>query len=86
MTEAIKIRTLKDLFEKVPSEKLGKAMRELTVLMHETHAVNAACAAEGVPPVQFPDEIEWTDDDRGEVTINLSDPAGDIASFTTIVR
>ncbi len=81
MAEKYDISTIKDVFEKVPTERVEPCMRELTALILEVkaHQGSAAQAAKRLDPrasaqVKFPEVVTWVDDGAGMVDVTFREP------------
>lgn len=76
------LSTLKDIFEKVPADKIDCCLKELAVMMKQTHAMNEiiGCAMDASVMekpqnvLTWPDSVTWIDDDKGIVETNIIDP------------
>jgi len=74
------LQTIKDIYEKVPFDKVDECMSELTTLIKQCKSSeeamkNIANAITGNPndvDCQFPDSLEWIDDGMGCVETNVS--------------
>lgn len=78
------IRTIKDIFEKVPADRIKDCCAELGILLTQAkfqlELVEAASEALGVPLAEgafaFPDSIVWIDDGSREITTGMVDNEG----------
>jgi len=68
--DSYEIRSIKDIFDKVPSDKVDECLDGLKVLLHQGHAFRAAHEAVGVE-FFFPETTTWIDDGKGEVVTRL---------------
>ncbi len=74
-----KLRTIKDIFDQVPADRIEECMKELTTLicsskhMAETvRLVMSDTQGKEIPQLYaFPDEIVWKDDGNGLLEANL---------------
>jgi len=80
MSEAYELKTIKDVFDKIPLHKIEECMKEITALMLECKTVEAAMKglahattgyADNADAV-WPETINWIDDDKGEVKADFS--------------
>jgi hypothetical protein len=82
-----KLSTLRDVFEKVPPEKVLLCLREIAEGMEQAHAlrdlvVGSAEELGGNAVVFWPDECEWIDDGKEDKTIAIVDASTDRIEFT----
>lgn len=70
------IGTIKDIFDKIPTDKLSIFMEELTVLIYQTKAWTSG---EG----KFPKIITWNDDGKGEIITNIIHSGNEIMTIKT---
>lgn len=86
------LRTLKDIFELVPADRINDCCKELgqmlTQARYQLQLVEAASAALGeeidmAEAFRFPDSVTWTDDGNGEIETRMVD--GDGAQLLSIV-
>lgn len=78
MTTKYKLTTLRDVYEKVPAEKLALCMREIAEGMEHAKALEALMSAAGESldhsssvSTIWPDECEWIDDGKEDKTIEV---------------
>ena len=72
------LSTIKDIYEKIPYDRIDDLMAELTILIKRAQTVNGllkavskdVCGKEG--DIKFPDTITWNDDGKGTLTIKIS--------------
>lgn len=84
------LTTLKDVFDKVPADRIETCLHELSVAMCEAKALSGAmdCVAKGrlgdgaECTLLWPDTSIWEDDGAGEITLNVVDKAGDNPLFS----
>lgn len=67
MTKSYKLKTIKDIFDKVPIDRISHLFVELRELMMISDIVRSS---EGVE-VSFPEEIIWNDDGKGDVVVEV---------------
>ena len=77
-----KIKTVKDLFDKIPADKIDQCIDELKKLIVQTQFVrdlsSTMAPSMGLKgAIEFPDEVTWVDDSKGEVTMNIHTVFGD---------
>jgi hypothetical protein len=82
-----KLSTLRDVFEKVPPEKVRLCLREVAEGMEQAHALRdlvfgSAEELGGNAAVFWPDECEWIDDGKEDKTIAIVDDSTDRVEFT----
>ena len=73
------LRTIKDIFDKVPADRIKTCMEELATLIIQAKAIDGLfwgiaaeiAGKESVGHTAFPDMIVWNDDDKGKLTLNL---------------
>lgn len=69
-----KLSTIKDIFDKVPSDRVAVLLDELKVIMSNAAFVrdSFALVSGGVDHgIGFPESVTWIDDGKGEVTIQV---------------
>lgn len=78
MTTKYKLTTLRDVYEKVPAEKLALCMREIAEGMEHAKALEALMSAAGESldhsssvSTIWPDECVWIDDGKEDKTIKV---------------
>lgn len=93
MTNHYKLTTLRDVYEKVPADKLALCMREIAEGMEHAKAleqlmdVSASAIQPGASAATiWPDVCEWIDDGKEDKTINVSDATTGEEAFTFEVR
>lgn len=71
MPKKYKLRTIKDVFELIPADKIALCMSEIARGMEYAKRVNALidATAPGSAGI-WPDECEWIDDGEGSITLN----------------
>lgn len=70
------LTTIRDIFEKVPADRIQDCCRELGTLLAQSKALSDLLEAAGnsighsaeVARMKMPDTITWTDDGKGELT------------------
>lgn len=86
------LRTIKDIFELVPSDRINDCCKELgqmlTQARYQLDLVGAAAVALGeeldmAAAFTFPDSVTWADDGKGEIKTRMVD--GDGAQLLSIV-
>lgn len=92
MTKSYEIATIKDVFNKVPADRIRDCLNELGVLLSQAAAmrdlVKAVADATGVEytedqNAQIPDVFNWVDDGKGELSLNIGSRDDD-GEFTTL--
>lgn len=93
MATTHKLSTLRDVYEKVPADKLALCMREIAEAMEHakdlTELLDATVVAlhPGTSAATiWPDVCEWIDDGNGNKTISVTDAATGDVMFTLDVR
>jgi hypothetical protein len=93
MTNHYKLATLRDVYEKVPTDKIALCMREIAEGMKyakELEDLMDVSAKEIQPGASaktiWPDVCEWIDDGEEDKTINVTDAVTGEESFTFEVR
>lgn len=78
------LTTIKDIFDKVPTDRIGACMHELTAMLMQSAAlrdiIKHAAAGEGVhadEAFSFPELLTWTDDGKGNIDLTLSSTEND---------
>ena len=66
--ETYHLVTLKDVFDKVPREKIRACMLELAKGMDYAKMLGDLAGA----PLSWPDSIDWVDDDKGEIAVKVN--------------
>ena len=73
-----KLITIKDIFDLVPTNRIGICMHELTALIIQSAAlrdlIKTAADTEKTTineAFSFPEEVFWTDDDEGNIDLIL---------------
>lgn len=94
MSNVYEISTIKDIFDKIPEDRIDTCMNELKVLIKQARAMNEllSAAAESVAEIdesmriktEFPTILHWIDDGAGEVTMQYQ--CGDEHIFTHNVK
>ena len=76
METKYELTTIKDIFDKIPSDKIEACMKELTEAMIQAAIMrdisNAAVAGMGNVTVEWPVPVTWIDDDKGEVDVTFT--------------
>ena len=93
MSKTYELRTLKDVYEQVPPEKIELCMREIAegmVLARELAELMNATAKvidkDAAPQGIWPEACTWIDDGKEEKTINVIDEATGQQAFSLKVR
>lgn len=93
MANEYKLTTLRDVYEKVPADKLALCMREIAEGMEHAKALQELmnAAADAVTPgapasMIWPDVCTWIDDGKQDKTINVHDAATGQPAFTFEVK
>ena len=89
MATEYKLITLRDVFERIPAEKIELCMSEIAQGMVQARALNEilSATAEALAPraecvLEWPIECTWIDDDKGTVTLHGVTEHGDEPLFT----
>lgn len=76
MSNTYEISTIKDIFDKIPEDKIDVCMNELRVMIKQAHAMdelmNAAfnvVTESAKIKTEFPLVLNWIDDGKGEVSM-----------------
>ena len=84
MPTEYKLTTLRDVYERVPQDKIEICMREIAQGMLQARGVQSilTAAAEAMEPgteakVEWPAECTWIDDDTGTVGVQVVDDVSD---------
>jgi hypothetical protein len=79
METKYQLSTIKDIFDKVPLERIDVCLSELATMIKQTKALNetlkATAGAMGIKvddAIEFPEVCTWIDDGKGEVTLHLT--------------
>ena len=93
MPKSYRLTTLRDVYERVPADKLALCMREIAEGMEHAKALEQLmdASASAIQPgasaaTIWPDVCEWIDDGKEDKTINVTDAATGEAGFTFEVR
>jgi len=69
------LRTLKDVFDKVPSDRIGDCMKEIGIAMIQAKAMlglmNIVAEESETPVFQFPESTAWIDDGKNEIGVSF---------------
>ena len=76
MSNKYKLTTIKDIFDKVPTDRIDDCMSELTALIKESKAISdsintVADIADGEAVSVFPESVTWVDDKKKNIDINV---------------
>ena len=82
-----KLSTIKDIFDKVPADRIDDCMREITAIINKSKKIQKATAKigntmntvgdlYGIEKLMemrtiFPETITWIDDHKGEINITV---------------
>ena len=75
------IRTIKDIFDKIPADRIEECLNELTTAMTSLKAIEQASntIAENLTSepqkkmkIEFPNVVFWNDDDEKEVRLEIN--------------
>lgn len=72
MKNEYELTTIKDIFDKVPADKMAACLDELSEMMRQAKILKDSFGIIGQAFI-FPDSITWIDDSKGEVTLNVVD-------------
>ena len=93
MTTTYELKTLRDVYENVPADKLALCMREIAEGMEQAKALEAlmnASAATLTPGASvatiWPDVCAWIDDGKEDKSIGVTDGATGEVAFTLETR
>lgn len=70
------IRTIADIFDKVPTDRIGVCMDELKLMLQTTAGVRdmlRAVSDDGKAEVKITDELHWIDDGKGDLVTVYTD-------------
>lgn len=95
MNKSYEISTIKDVFNKVPTDRIRDCLNELGVLLSQAAAmrdmIKSVADATGVEYTddqiaQLPDVFTWEDDGKGELSLNIGsrDEHGEFTSLASI--
>jgi len=78
------ITTLKDIFDKVPADRIKACLHELAIAMEQTKAMrdllnaagNAIHEDSGDIDFVWPEKTTWVDDGKGEIDLKFTDSTG----------
>lgn len=70
MTKEYELRTLKDVFDKLPADRIPVCLIEIAHVMSTAKALIETSGQEG--QVHFPDVTVWKDDGKGETGFVLA--------------
>ena len=86
MTNKYELTTIKDIFDKVPADRIETCMAELAELLRQSavlrDGVIAAAKADGndldvSKVLRMPESITWNDDNLGELSLTVSSLDGE---------
>jgi hypothetical protein len=86
------LRTIKDIFDKVPTDRIAVCMEELSALLVTTKGMSELMAegcntlyGTNLPSVihELPDELVWDDDGKGEIIGHIATGAQVLTVKTT---
>lgn len=77
-----RLSTLRDVFDKVPADRISLCLQEIGAGMVQTKELAAIAEGHGAV-VEWPDECEWIDDDSGVITLNVVDDDGNAITIET---
>jgi hypothetical protein len=93
MSKTYELTTIRDIYEKVPLDRIKDCCLELGEVLTQSRALTDA--AKGVadlmgvdPAIQFPDPLVWVDDGEGHIqtTISSLEEGGPAVSVTSSVK
>lgn len=73
------LTTIRDIFEKVPTDRIQDCCRELGTMLAQSKALSDLLEAAGesldqpaeLVRLKMPDTVTWTDDGKGELTTTV---------------
>lgn len=71
------LKSFEDVFNKVPAERIEVCMKEITALITQAKATRTLANSLGLE-IEFPEILTWTDDDKGEVCLEITDDSGEL--------
>lgn len=84
MSEQYELTTIRDIFDKVPADRIKDCCEELGILLAQT---KATASLAGYPTecvaIDFP--IVWTDDGKGELRMELENDDGEGLTIETTI-
>lgn len=78
------LTTLKDIYDKVPADRIGVLLRELGIAMHRAKTITellgvtaSSIAGSKVEyTIEWPDVFTWVDDGEGTINVKVIDEDG----------
>lgn len=82
-----KLTTIKDIFDKIPMDKIELCLDELKIALLQARVIKAAADTIG-ERFEYPGEITWVDDEKGEITSNFVniETQDKVGSFTVAIK
>lgn len=74
METKYELKTLKDVFDKVPADRISDCLNELAISMIQAKAMQGImdCVSENKMPVfEWPESVEWIDDGKHEIGLSF---------------
>lgn len=79
MANEYKLRTIKDIWDKVPADRIQDCLTELGIMMATNKGIaetmKEISKASNLPQIgwDFPEEITWTDDGKGHLETHFGE-------------
>lgn len=90
MSDTYELRTIHDIFDKVPSDRIQDCCRELGTLLAQTKALSELLEAtaesmeiSGDLDFKLPEFFTWTDDGKGEIDTVVCSDDGELMRLAT---
>jgi len=81
--------TFQELFDRVPANRMEDCMKELAAFFADAKGIaetainiGGGLFPEGMSLFTLPQELEWMDDGKREITMTLQDEEGSVPSIT----
>ncbi len=82
MTNTYKLKTLRDVYEQVPKDKLQACLAEIAQGMLYAHELGELAGG----PLQWQEPCEWIDDGKTDKTIAIQNASTGEAELTFVAR
>ena len=79
------ISTLRDIFEKVPTDRVPALMREMEVMIIQAQAMRdlvRSVSDDGEVGIEWPGVVVWTDDEKHTIDLHVVPESGSDEGFT----